>query len=156
MFFIAVRNDIEFDFHKLDMSFNYAPITYGQIKTGDGIELNHSTRIYKLLCKVKDSDKSLSDIVKREEGKDSLFNYCILQEDYIFSTITAGSAVPPMRAKEKTYCSLDDIIHAQTFPEDYDFEKKNMTNVRYICGMSVPPVMMKRVVERVIETGVFK
>jgi len=28
--------------------------------------------------------------------------------------------------------------------------------VAYICGMSVPPVMTKRVVERLIATGVFE
>lgn len=155
VFFIAIRNDIDFDFYKLDMSFNYAPITYGQIKTGQGKELNHSTRIYKLLCKAIESDKYLSDIVIREENKNSLFNYVLLQENNVFPTVTAGSAVPPMRAKEKTYCSIDDIIHAQTFPEDFDFGIRQMNIVRYICEMSVPPVMTKRVVERLIESGVY-
>ena len=43
----------------------------------------------------------------------------------------------------------------QTFPQDYDFGAMNSSNVSYICGMSVPPIMMKRVVTRLIEQGVF-
>ena len=46
-----------------------------------------------------------------------------------------------------------EVIRSQTFPEDYDFDKQN---VEYICGMSVPPLMIKRIVTRLIESGVFK
>jgi hypothetical protein len=48
-----------------------------------------------------------------------------------------------------------DIIHAQTFPEDYDFMSDSCTGVCYVCWMSVPPVMIKRIVTRLIESGVF-
>ena len=155
VFFVAVRNDIGFDLERLDMSFNYEPITYGEIKEGEGEQLNPDTRIYKLLCKCNSNDTSLCDVVERTEGKTSLFNYLVLQEQNIFPTLTAGSAVTPMRGKEKTYCTCEDMIHSQTFPEDYDFIKKNRKNVQYICGMSVPPIMIKRIVTRLIESGAF-
>jgi len=45
-----------------------------------------------------------------------------------------------------------DFIHAQTFPEDYDEGKQS---IAYICGMSVQPIMIKRIVTRLIEEGVF-
>ena len=57
--------------------------------------------------------------------------------------------------KKKTKVSIDDIIHAQTFPEDYNFNPRNYSQVGYICGMSVPPIMIKRIVTRLIEQGVF-
>jgi DNA (cytosine-5)-methyltransferase 1 len=117
--------------------------------------MNKETRIYKLLCQAKENDRYLSDVVKRVEGKESLFNYVILQDHFMFPTLSAGSAVTPMRGLEKTYCTCEDMIHAQTFPEDYDFFNRSRNNVQYICGMSVPPVMMKRVVTRLIESGVF-
>ena len=41
---------------------------------------------------------------------------------------------------------------ASTFPQDYEFGNQN---VNYVCGMSVPPVMMKRIVTRLIDEGVF-
>ena len=39
-----------------------------------------------------------------------------------------------------------DIISCQTFPQDYDFAGQR---IRYVCGMSVPPVMMARISEQV-------
>jgi DNA (cytosine-5)-methyltransferase 1 len=69
--------------------------------------------------------------------------------------------LPTLRAKpdiidrhEVAYVSKETLIHAQTFPEDYDFVRNTMTNVGYICGMSVPPVMIKRIVQRLLESGV--
>lgn len=153
VFFIATR--LDFDLEKLDMSFNYEPIVYGKIKSGIGEEMNKKTRIYKLLSLCKENDKYLCDVVKRIEGKESLFNYVILQEQYMFPTLSAGSAVTPMRGKEKNFCTCEDMIHAQTFPEDYDFINYNRLIVQYICGMSVPPIMIKRIVTRLIESGIF-
>jgi DNA (cytosine-5)-methyltransferase 1 len=139
----------------LDMGFNYEPVTYGMIKSGHGDEMNKETRIYKLLNQANENDKYLCDVVKRVEGKESLFNYVILQEQNMFPTLSAGSAVTPMRWKEKTYCTCEDMIHSQTFPEDYDFINRSRQNVQYICGMSVPPLMIKRIVMRLMESGVF-
>ena len=57
------------------------------------------------------------------------------------------------RANDVSKFTRKDFIHAQTFPEDYDEGKQN---INYICGMSVPPIMIKRIVTRLIESGVFK
>ena len=46
-------------------------------------------------------------------------------------------------------------MNSQTFPQDYDFLPNIDNQVGYICGMSVPPVMMKRVVTRLIESKIF-
>lgn len=158
VFFVAIRNDIEpsFDLYGLDMCFNYEPIPYGQIKEGEGASINEDTRIYSLLKQCSDTDRYLSDVTNRVEMKETLFNYVILQEQFIVPTITAGSAVTPMRGKEKTYCSIEDLVNAQTFPSDYEFPERTYPQVRYICGMSVPPIMIKRIVTRLIEKGVFK
>lgn len=39
-----------------------------------------------------------------------------------------------------------DFINVQTFPQDYDFMDQN---VQYVCGMSVPPVMMANIASEV-------
>lgn len=39
-----------------------------------------------------------------------------------------------------------DIINCQTFPQDYDFMDQD---VQYVCGMSVPPVMMANIASEV-------
>lgn len=141
--------------HELDMTFNYEPVLYGAIKSGIGDEMNKETRVYKLLCLAEENDRYLCDVVRRTEGKESLFSHVVLQDHFMFPTLTATGAVTPMRRKERTFCTCDDMIHAQTFPEDYDFISRTRANVQYICGMSVPPLMIKRIVNKLLEQGVF-
>ena len=155
VFFIAVRKDIKFNYDDLDMTFNYEPILYGEIRSGTGRKITKGTRIFDLISKSRDTDVALCDVTERCEGKRSLFNYKILNDEAVFPSLTVGSAVPPMRREEKAYCTMEDMVFAQTFPQDYIFLPKSMANVQYLCGMSVPPIMLKRIVERVIKTGVF-
>lgn len=56
----------------------------------------------------------------------------------------------------KERISVEDVINSQTFPQDFDFLVRSANKVGYICGMSVPPVMIKRVVERLIESKIFE
>lgn len=154
VFFIALRNDIQFDLNDLDMSFDYEPVTYGEIKSGIGVEIRHSTQEYKILCQATPGDKSLADVYKRLGEKERRFSAAVLWENNVCPTILAK--LFHYRGAEKTKISIEDIIHAQTFPEDYDFGGRNYDKVAYICGMSVPPVMIKRIVQRLIESGVFK
>lgn len=150
VFFVALRNDICFDLADLDMSFNYEPITYGEIKSGVGRPIGKDTKYYRLLSIAKECDKSMEDVLVRTEGKKNLgFNDKIMWDCDILSTIKASMSIYVAETKGKI--SNEDIIHGQTFPEDYDF---GTANVGYICGMSVPPVMIKRIVQRLIESGV--
>ena len=153
VFFIAVRNDIDFDLQSLDMSFNYEPITFGEIKDGTGEELNPDTIMYHWLCKANEEDKRLGDTLVRLGEKEKFFNERICWEHNIVQTVASGGGM--YRGTEKTRVSCEDIINASTFPQDYDFLNKTRASVQYICGMSVPPIMIKRIVTRLIESGVF-
>lgn len=150
VFFVAARKDLIFDFEKLDMNFNYLPVTYGQIKSGTGKELNHNTVLYKWLCKAAPCDKRISDTIVRNGEKEKLFNHRICWDENVMQTIAAAGSI--LRGQEKTQVSEQDIISAQTFPQDYDFGTQS---AKYICGMSVPPLMIKRLVTRIKETGIF-
>jgi hypothetical protein len=78
--------------------------------------------------------------------------YC--WEDEIIPTLAAKHEYyDPV---EKTKISGESIRNASTFPQDYDFLSDLAGNWCYICGMSVPPVMIKRIVTRLIESGLFK
>ena len=154
VFFIAFRNDIKFNFDRLDMYFNYKPITYGIIKSGEGIELNHNTLEYKTLSKAVKGDKDLAMIYRRNGEKERRYSAKIVWDDSVLQTILANLAC--YRGEEKTHINKADVIHAQTFPEDFNFLTDSFNSVAYICGMSVPPVMIKRIVDRIIDTGVFK
>lgn len=148
VFFIALRNDIIYDLHSLDMSFNYEPVFYKDIKEGKGKEATAYQK--QLLSVATDSDHCLGDINKRMFDKTSGFTDFIVWDGDIMPTITANGKA--FRGIEKQYISEQDIINASTFPQDYDFGDKK---TRYICGMSVPPIMTKRIVTRLIDSGVF-
>lgn len=154
VFFIAFKKDLNFDYFNLDMAFNYEPVTYGEIKQGKGIPINKNSVLYEYLCKANHDDLRISDTFVRCGLKEKCFGDKIAWEENVLQTITANLSYS--RGIEKERISREDIIHAQTFPEDYEFYDKNWTDVAYICGMSVPPVMTKRIVERIIQTGIFE
>lgn len=152
VFFIAIRKDLNVDIDSLDMNFNYEPVNFGEIKSEHGKPIDKSRRLYKILLESKHGDKSLSDTLARTEGKEnSLFSHRLVYDDEVLSTLTAKCEF--FRFPERTGLTNEDVIASQTFPTDYNFKNQP---VLYICGMSVPPIMIKRVVTRLIEQGVFK
>ena len=157
VFFIALREDVFFDLSDLDMSFNYEPIRYGEIKSEKGDEFSErgkQGKFYQLLLQATPTDKTLCDIIVRQGGKATAFQQYILRDDDIFPTLRASRACDIYRFPELTKTTSQDVINAQTFPQDYDFGSDSKTTISYICGMSVPPVMIKRIVQRLIESGV--
>ena len=150
VFFVALKKDTSCNLAYLDMSFNYEPITYGVIKSGAGRPLGVNTKYYQLLCIAKPEDKDFSNIKERIGEKRGCFSDKIVWDSDIVPTLRA--AVSIYSAETKSAISKETMIHAQTFPEDYNFLDQNPF---YICGMSVPPVMIKRIVLRLIESGCF-
>jgi DNA (cytosine-5)-methyltransferase 1 len=131
------------------MSFNFEPIPYKEIKSGKG---EYTTDFQKmLLANARKTDECLGDINYRMRGTNACFTDKIVWDDDVLQTITAGGKI--FRGGEQEKISIEDIISASTFPQDYDFGNEHP---RYICGMSVPPLMIKRVVERLIESDVLK
>ena len=152
--FLAVRNDLNFDLDSINMSFNYAPVTYGEIKDGKGRIMENDSKTYKLLCEAKYGEKDLGPAHERLYGKIAFFQNKLLYDDQVLLTIRAKSN-DFFSLETKQGMSVGEIVSAQTFPQDYDFMSGSYDMVSFVCGMSVPPVMMKRVVERFIESGVY-
>ena len=153
VFFIALRKDAPFDLERLDMSFNYEPVVYSVIKSGIGKPIKKDTQVYQMLCQATHEDLRISDIFVRLGEKEKWFGSKIAWEENVLQTIIAN--LDYFRGEEKERISKEDIIHAQTFPEDYDFCSDSWHDIAYVCGMSVPPIMIKRIVTRLIESGVF-
>lgn len=134
--------------NELDMSFNYEPIKFKEIKSKTHIEPSDSVK--DLISKaIPVKDKSLADVLIRTEGRNSRFNECIVWNENICPTIHNHGHY---RGDDVSKFTKNDYIHAQSFPEDYD---EGNQSIGYICGMSVPPLMIKRIVTRLIESGVF-
>lgn len=99
-----------------------------------------------LIKKRKPGDKCFSDISERVRGKRSMFNDRIVEDHVIAPTNTSGGI--NVRYVDGEKYSDADYISTQTFPQDYDFGKES---VQYVCGMSVPPVMMAQIASAVYE-----
>ena len=133
------------------MSFNYAPITFGEITNGDYDE--RKGKMHDIAAQSIKGEKSIADTLVRLGQKYSMFGHKIIDEDDIVPTILSGHR--DIWLRNGNGISKGDIISAQTFPQDYNFGDNSYSMVEYICGMSVPPIMIKRIVTRLIESGVF-
>ena len=153
VFFVAIRADVGIDPKHIDMNFFYEPVTYGLIKEGHGTPLKPETKDYQMLCKAIPGDTDIAAIYERLGEKPRRFSARICWNENVLPTIVAK--LFHYRPDDKERISTADVIHAQTFPEDYDFQSESYLDIDYICGMSVPPVMMKRIVQRLIAEGVF-
>ena len=153
VFFVACRSDLQIDPSWIDMSFNYEPVLYGEIKSGNGAKLNSTTQDYLMLTKAEHGDKNIASVYERLGEKPRRFSAAICWDDEVLPTILAK--LFHYRPRERERISPEDVIHAQTFPEDFDFMSDKYIDIDYVCGMSVPPIMMKRIVTRLIEQGVF-
>lgn len=99
-------------------------------------------------------DKRIADTRLRLGEKGNGFQTYYLRDDEVMMTVRSKPDIIDMSKIE--YVSWQSIRNAQTFPRDYDFGSNSVSNICYVLGMSVPPIMMKRVVERLIESKIFE
>ena len=142
VFFIAGRKDLEFP--KLKMHFDSKPIPFADVREPYGKELSGTNQAGKLMRYRISSDRCLQDINKRVTKKKSGFTSPINHDEEPVQTITAGGYC--FRMCDGLLMTDKDIINCQTFPQDYDFMDQD---VQYVCGMSVPPVMMANIASEV-------
>lgn len=142
VFFIAHRKDLLYP--KLRMEFKEKPIPFRDVREPYGRELPDDTVTGKLMKYRIPSDRCLADINKRITKNSSGFTSPINHDGEPVQTITAGGYC--FRMCDGLRMTERDIISCQTFPQDYDFMDQN---VQYVCGMSVPPVMMAHIAEQV-------
>lgn len=142
VFFIACRKNLELP--KLKMVFDSKPIPFADVREPYGRALSETNQAGKLMKYRIPSDRCLQDINIRVTKKKSGFTSPINHDDEPVQTITAGGYA--FRMCDGLLMTDKDIISCQTFPQDYDFMDQN---VQYVCGMSVPPVMMAKIAEQV-------
>lgn len=141
IFFIGHRADL--DFPKIEMRFNQKQILFGEVRSKNGVPIKGETTVRLLSRRIK-TDRCVADISMRVRGKCSGFNNSILHDDCVACTLVAGGSF--FRYTDACSLSKEDFINIQTFPQDYDFGK---CSPQYVCGMSVPPVMMANIASEV-------
>ncbi len=146
---IVVANNQNFP--NLKLRFDHKPVYFGQVRTPEGEEVARDTLTYRLLQKRKPGDARISDISERERNVLSGFTTPIVADNDICPTLTSSPEI--YRMYDGMRFSREDVIAVQTFPQDYDFGKMGFTsaNVKYICGMSVPPNMMANIADQIRE-----
>ncbi len=87
----------------------------------------------------------MSDTCMRLYGKELFFSKKYILEDRICNTITSKHD-DLVHFTQPLYLSTSEICKVSTFPIDYNFYNQSP---HYICGMSVPPVMMAHVASRI-------
>lgn len=143
VFFIGRRNDL--DFGKLEIKFCEKPILFREVRSKDGIEIQDG-KTKEMLQRRKKGDTRVADIHLRESGRNNGFTQPIFPDDDVAQTLCAGGTV--IRFCDAKRVTKQDIINIQTFPQDYNFLNQDP---QYICGMSVPPVMMAQVASKIYE-----
>jgi len=154
VFFIGVRNDIAArlpvdnftlfnDFPAFNLVFNEKEITLSEIKH------NCHTRpvngkILRLLNEARKGERDLRHACKRIEGKGNNFACSLLYENEAIRTILAQDRM--IVFNEKRQLSDIEYIRGGAFPSDYNFMNNS---VNYVIGMSVPPVMIAQIADRI-------
>jgi len=151
VFFIAVREDILESIGKksdkfIDLEFNEEAINFGEFMDGQGRDL--TGKYLELWNDRREDENDMSLANLRLYGKRSYFGMKYAKKDKPTLTLT-GHEDSMILYDVPKFTSRKEVCCISTFPQDYDFGKEKP---HYICGMSVPPIMMAQVVDRVYET----
>ncbi len=155
VFFIALRKDLADKFlHQKDLFahvpslsllFNEPEIPFGEILNNDG---GHSNGLLKRLWPI-------TEIGKGPDGN-SFFSYVKCDPKKPLPTINGGGknvTVNLMHPFQQRYLNNMEIILASSFPTDYNFKTQRPG---YVCGMSVPPVMVAQIAKKIHEQWLSK
>lgn len=161
VFFICLRKDLASPFlehfnlfnekPKINMEFNEKPILFGEIADYNGKAL---TDFQRELWELKqDGDKSPAEIIMRRDNKLSCFNLLYVKTDSIFPCFCSKGETNYILWDKPIYVSKTESIKIQSFPLDYNFCGHPEG---FILGMSVPPIMMAQISNRIYEQWLSK
>ena len=140
--YVPVQHNLFEVMPHLNLSFNEPRITCEDagLELGDDITTK---------CYVEEYER-----LQRGERKKYLQSGLVKKTD-VHPTLIAGyrDKASPMPAWERRWLSTSDICKVSSFPQDYDFCSQKP---HYVCGMSVPPVMMAQVASRIYEQWLSK
>lgn len=153
IFFIARRKDLLFQ--NLTLNFNEKPIYFGSI-----VDKNSTTHkpLWASIAKrweyVTKGDQSLkfADATYRNlTTYNAFFSTNIIYDDVVAPTLTSSGAT--VYYNEARNLNDTEYRRISSFPSDFDFCN---SDVRYVCGMSVPPLMTARIANEIRKQWFFK
>lgn len=93
----------------------------------------------------------IEDYQRLQRGEEKKYQQCALvQYSDVHPTLLASyrDKASPMPAWDMRWLSREDICKISSFPIDYDFGTQKP---HYVCGMSVPPLMIAQIATQVYE-----
>ena len=169
VFFICLRKDLSEQFlykkdfftsvPKLNLKFNKPEITFKEITDLK----DEYTKGWEY--SIRPSQNPYIDLMKQGEtmGKHHLkgnyFNTYKANDNKPLATIVADSGGGIMiHSQLRRYLNDHEYILGGSFPYDYNFLNKNnsRSTVKYIIGMSVPPIMIAQIAHRIYEQWLSK
>lgn len=161
VFFVCLRKDIAEPFlyqanmfeqkPALDMKFKEQTIFFGEVADYSGREF--SSKVIRTLWENRqlgDTDQSFANM--RLYGKCSNFNQSYVYEDKVCPTLASKESCL-IHYNEPKYLGTSEVCCISSFPQDYNFGGQSP---HYVCGMSVPPIMIAQVASRVHEQWLSK
>jgi DNA (cytosine-5)-methyltransferase 1 len=145
VFFVARRKELKLK--NLILRFNKELIPFKNIKDATPV----SSRLFtdydnNIWANKRPTDKHYGDVNLRLKGTESSFNSKFIKDTDVCNTITSTAGAKMVLFSEPRFMTNSEIIKAQTFPHDYDFLD---ADPKYVCGMSVPPVMMAHIANQI-------
>jgi len=130
----------ELNLPNLSLSFNEPPIVFGHIIDKEDQRQTLPPSAMEAFRLRKEGDIKLSYTNNRVFGKNTGFTTNWIPEDKVCATLTTGEhylTSIPRALNEK------ELLQIGTFPLDYDYP--NYGRLRFLVGMSVPPLMTAQI-----------
>jgi len=156
VFFICLRKDLAKPFlhyadmftevPKIEMFFNEREIPFKDFDSG-----KPGRKLYPSVIEWYDKvniGESVGNCTRRLIGKEKLFSYSKVDRSKPLKTILSAYDSGEFRDDCHNYLHDEDIIKGGSFPSDYNFLK---IKVKYLIGMSVPPIMTAQIASKIYE-----
>lgn len=161
VFFVCLRKDLAGKFLvpdglfnenvEIDMCFNEEDCNVGEFVDFNGDPITGG-KLRLLWDNRKFGDRLQREAIKRLYGKTSNFGQSYVYLDTPAPTLTAHRDAL-IHFYRPVYTSVQECCCISSFPQDYNFGKEQPW---YVCGMSVPPVMMAQVASNIYEQWLSK
>ena len=157
--FICIRQDLKnnipkeglFDSPAINMTFKEPEIKYG-LFADTNEEYKLYTSYFRLWKERIYGDRSLSDASLRVDGKKNLYSVQYCYKDKVLPTITSKQD-GTISFYKPSFLSDREVTIGSSFPLDFNYLG---SRANYVCGMSVPPIMMAQIASRVYEEWLSK
>lgn len=154
VFFIAVRKDLAQNLPKiendpiLELNFDEKEILFKDfMQIGLDDRPASKGKMFEYWGNRKQGDRSFCDTIKRTEGVERCFTNKYLYSNEVPLTYTSNGDVMYLFDEYRKPNKMESCC-ISSFPQDYLFDK---VKYHYLIGMSVPPLMIAKIVTKIYE-----